>query len=70
MALSDADFRHANVKATETIDIANFTALADISPEFYDTPYYLSPAKKVVKRYTRCCTKHCGHRRNRRWRVS
>ncbi len=45
VALSEADFKHANVKASETIDIASFTHVADISPIFYQTPYYLLPGK-------------------------
>jgi DNA end-binding protein Ku len=45
VALSDADFRHANVKASETIDISSFTEAADISPVYYQTPYYLLPGK-------------------------
>src|ERR1700722_6018973 len=43
VALSDADFKHANVKASETIDIANFSDAADVSPIYFDTPYYLAP---------------------------
>jgi DNA end-binding protein Ku len=51
VALSDADFKHANVKATETIDIASFTDSADISPIYYETPYYLLPGKGGGKVY-------------------
>lgn len=45
VALSDADFKHANIKASETIEISSFTDAAAISPVFYETPYYLLPAK-------------------------
>jgi DNA end-binding protein Ku len=51
VALSEADFKHANPKASETIDIASFTDSADISPIFYQTPYYLAPAKGGEKVY-------------------
>jgi DNA end-binding protein Ku len=51
VALSDADFRHANVKASETIDISSFTESADISPVYYQTPYYLLPSKGGEKVY-------------------
>jgi DNA end-binding protein Ku len=51
VALSDADFRHANVKASETIDISSFTDSADISPVYYQTPYYLLPSKGGEKVY-------------------
>lgn len=51
VALSDADFKHANVKASETIDISSFTEAADISPLYYQTPYYLLPGKGGEKVY-------------------
>lgn len=52
VALSDADFKHANVKAAETIEIANFTDAAQIAPMYYETPYYLSPQKGGQKVYS------------------
>jgi DNA end-binding protein Ku len=52
VALSDADFKHANVKASETIEIANFTDLGQIPPMYYETPYYLSPQKGGQKVYS------------------
>jgi DNA end-binding protein Ku len=51
VALSDADFKHANVKASETIDIANFTDAEQIPPKYFDTPYYLAPRKGGEKVY-------------------
>jgi DNA end-binding protein Ku len=45
VALSDADFKHANVKASETIDIDTFCDAADIPAFLYDTPYHLRPGK-------------------------
>jgi DNA end-binding protein Ku len=51
VALSDEDFRQANVKATQTIDIAQFTELASIPAQYYETPYYLSPGKGGAKVY-------------------
>jgi DNA end-binding protein Ku len=51
VALSEADFKHANPKASETIDIASFTNAADISPVFYSNPYYLEPAKGGIRVY-------------------
>jgi DNA end-binding protein Ku len=51
VALSDADFKHANVKATETIEIDTFTDAADIPPMFFETPYYLAPGKGGEKVY-------------------
>ena len=52
VALSDADFRHANVKASETIAIDTFCPAAQIPPYFYEKPYYLTAAKGGDKVYT------------------
>jgi DNA end-binding protein Ku len=51
VALSEADFKKANVKATQTIEIGRFVATHAIPPEFFDTPYYLEPAKGGAKVY-------------------
>src|SRR5688572_12376456 len=45
VALSDEDFRKANVKASRTIEILSFTDSASITPNYFETPYYLVPAK-------------------------
>src|SRR5262252_5006838 len=42
VALSDEDFKRANKKASQTIDIVSFVPLAEIPPQFYDSPYYLA----------------------------
>jgi DNA end-binding protein Ku len=52
VALSDADFQHANIKALETIEIANFTDADDIPAMYFETPYYLSPSKGGHKVYS------------------
>jgi DNA end-binding protein Ku len=52
VALSDADFKHANVKASETIEIANFTDVDQIAPMYFETPYYLTPQKGGQKVYS------------------
>jgi DNA end-binding protein Ku len=51
VALNDADFKKANVKATQTIEIGRFVARNVIPPEFFETPYYLEPAKGGAKVY-------------------
>jgi len=51
VVLSDEDFRQANVKATQTIDIRAFVDAAEIPAEFYETPYYLAPAARGEKVY-------------------
>jgi DNA end-binding protein Ku len=44
VVLSDEDFRRANVKATQTIDIRAFVPADAIPAEFFETPYYLAPS--------------------------
>ena len=51
VALSDQDFKHANVEATETIEIVRFTAAAGIPPMYFETPYYLVAGKGGEKPY-------------------
>jgi DNA end-binding protein Ku len=51
VALSEEDFRQANVEASQTIDIVSFTDRSDIPPEFYETPYFLAPAEGGEKTY-------------------
>jgi len=51
VALADADFKHANVKASETIEIDTFCDVAQIPAMYYEKPYYLAPAKGGDKVY-------------------
>src|SRR5215471_15898172 len=51
VVLSDEDFRQANVKATQTIDIRAFVAIDEIPVEYYEAPYYLAPGKRGEKAY-------------------
>jgi len=51
VALSDEDFRRANTKASQTIEIASFTDAANITPEYYETPYYVAAQKGGEKVY-------------------
>jgi len=43
VTLTDAEFRNANVEATQSIDILGFVDGGEISPMYYDKPYYLGP---------------------------
>ncbi len=52
VALADADFKHANVKASETIEIDTFCDVSQIPAMYYERPYYLTPAKGGDKVYT------------------
>jgi DNA end-binding protein Ku len=51
VALTEEDFRQANVEASQTIDIVSFAERADIPPEFYETPYFLEPREGGEKTY-------------------
>jgi DNA end-binding protein Ku len=51
VVLSDEDFRRANVKASQTIEIRAFVGEDEIAPEYFDTPYYLAPDKRGQKVY-------------------
>jgi DNA end-binding protein Ku len=51
VALSDEDFRKANTKASQTIEITSFTEATNITPEYYETPYYVAPQKGGEKVY-------------------
>lgn len=52
VALADADFKHANVKASETIQIDTFCDVSQIPSKYYEKPYYLAPSKGGEKVYT------------------
>lgn len=49
--LTEEDFRAANIRKTKTVDIMLFADVADIEPKFFDSPYYLEPAKGAEKPY-------------------
>jgi len=51
VVLTDQDLERANVEATQTIDIVGFVKGDQISPLFYERPYYLEPAKGGAKAY-------------------
>lgn len=51
VVLSDEDFRRANPEASRTVEILAFVELADIQPQFFETPYYLVPEKRGEKPY-------------------
>jgi DNA end-binding protein Ku len=51
VVLSDEDFKRANVKASRTIEIDTFVPAADISPQYFETPYFLVPGERGEKVY-------------------
>jgi DNA end-binding protein Ku len=51
VAMTDQDFRNASVEGTRSIDITRFVDGSEISPLYYDTPYYLGPLKNGRRAY-------------------
>jgi len=51
VVVTDEDFRQANVKATQTVEILAFVEAAEIAPSYFDTPYYLEPGRRAAKGY-------------------
>jgi DNA end-binding protein Ku len=51
VVLTDADFRAANVEATQTIDILSFVNVSEIPVAYFDTPYYLVPTRGGSRGY-------------------
>jgi DNA end-binding protein Ku len=51
VVMTDADFKRANPKATQTIDIQSFVKLDEIDPVFFERAYYLLPNKGGQKGY-------------------
>ncbi|MEO8202650.1 MAG: Ku protein [Betaproteobacteria bacterium] len=51
VVLSDEDFKRANVKASKTIEIEAFVPAEDISPMYFESPYYLVPGERGEKVY-------------------
>lgn len=51
VVLEDEDFEQADPEATRSIDIRNFVRLEQISPTFFEKPYYLAPQEGAEKSY-------------------
>ncbi len=51
VVLTDEDFKRANVKATQTVDIVAFVDAEEVAPTYFETPYYLVPDKRGEKGY-------------------
>jgi len=49
--LSDEDFRAAASASSKTIEILDFVQASEIDPRYFDTPYYVVPAKGGEKPY-------------------
>jgi len=51
VTLDKADFKRANVEATQTVDIIGFVDAKEIPPYYLESPYYLAPGKHGDKGY-------------------
>jgi DNA end-binding protein Ku len=51
VVMSDEDFKRANPKATQTIDIHTFVKMDEIDPVYFERPYFLVPQKGGDKGY-------------------
>jgi DNA end-binding protein Ku len=51
VTLTDEELRSANVEATQSVDILEFVPAAEISPLYFDKPYYLEPLKNGRRPY-------------------
>jgi DNA end-binding protein Ku len=51
IVMRDEDFKAAALEASKTIDILDFVKQDEIDPRYFETPYYLVPAKGGEKPY-------------------
>lgn len=51
VVLTDKDFKAAALESSKTIDILDFVRQEEIDPRYFETPYYLVPAKGAEKSY-------------------
>lgn len=51
VVLTDEDFKAAAIESAKTIEVLDFVAAGEIDPRFFDTPYYIVPAKGGEKPY-------------------
>ena len=51
VVIEDEDFKRANVRKTQTIDIVNFVNEKDIDAKYLEKPYYLEPQPEAKRVY-------------------
>ena len=51
VVLTDEDFKAAAIESSKTIEIMDFVSADEIDPRYFETPYYLVPAKGGEKAY-------------------
>ena len=51
VVMTDEDFKAAAIEGSRTIDILDFVKEEEIDPRYFETPYFLVPAKGAEKSY-------------------
>jgi len=51
VTLTDEELRSANIEATQSVDILDFVMATEISPIYFERPYYLEPLKNGRRPY-------------------
>src|SRR3954454_17668327 len=51
VVLEDEDFKAAAIESSKTIEILDFVKTDEIDPRYFETPYYVVPAKGGEKAY-------------------
>jgi len=51
VVLTEEDFKRANPKATQTVEILDFVDASEIHPVFFEKPYFLAPVGRGEKGY-------------------
>jgi DNA end-binding protein Ku len=70
VVLSDEDFKRANVKATQTIDIQCFVPEDEIPVEYFETPVLPRARRARPEGLCAACARRCRHRSASRSRRS
>jgi DNA end-binding protein Ku len=51
VVLTDDDFKAASIESSKTIEIMDFVNATEIDPRYFETPYFVAPAKGGEKAY-------------------
>ena len=66
VVLAPEDFKKANVKANQLLEIEDFVDASEVDPMFFDKPYYIVPAAQGVRAYELLRKAACTSRSSRR----
>jgi DNA end-binding protein Ku len=65
VVLTKEDFQAAAVEKTRTVDIVDFVKAEEIDDRYFETPYYLVPAKGGERAYALLARSDSHHRAHR-----